>query len=81
MSHSSLSESKEQYPSFPFENGGVSGAIELKRPVKAHCHGNKVPAQEESSDKLLAKKKLCIASAVCLVFMIGEVIGEVQYGL
>lgn len=54
----------------------MSGAIELKRPVGTHCHGPKASACEESVDKLLAKKKLYIASAVCLVFMIGEVIGE-----
>ncbi|KAM4633591.1 zinc transporter 2 [Polymixia lowei] len=72
---SSFPDSKEEYPNFPFENGGVSGAIEMKRPVGAHCHGNKALVCEESGDKLLARKKLYIASAVCLVFMIGEVIG------
>lgn len=54
----------------------MAGAIELKRPVGAHCHGTKALACEDSVDKLLAKKKLYIASAVCLVFMIGEVIGN-----
>lgn len=73
---SSFPDSKEQYPDFPFKNGGMAGAIELKRPVGAHCHGTKAPPCEESVDKLLAKKKLYIASAVCLVFMIGEVIGK-----
>ncbi|XP_034555668.1 zinc transporter 2 [Notolabrus celidotus] len=72
---SSFPDSKEQYPDFPFKNGGVAGAIELKRPVGAHCHGAKALTCEDSVDKLLAKKKLYIASAVCLVFMIGEVIG------
>ncbi|XP_063352024.1 zinc transporter 2 [Pelmatolapia mariae] len=72
---SSFPDSKEHYPDFPLKNGGMSGAIELKRPVSTHCHGPKASACEESVDKLLAKKKLYIASAVCLVFMIGEVIG------
>uniref|UniRef100_A0A3B4X0D0 Probable proton-coupled zinc antiporter SLC30A3 n=1 Tax=Seriola lalandi dorsalis TaxID=1841481 RepID=A0A3B4X0D0_SERLL len=53
----------------------VAGAIELKRPVGAHCHGAKASACDDSVDKMLAKKKLYIASAICLVFMIGEVIG------
>ncbi|XP_008401942.2 zinc transporter 2-like, partial [Poecilia reticulata] len=53
----------------------MSGAMELKRHVGAHCHFPKTLVGEESGDKLLAKKKLYIASAVCLVFMIGEVIG------
>nr|XP_046228748.1 zinc transporter 2 [Scatophagus argus] len=60
---------------FPFKNGGMAGAIELKQPVGAHCHGAKDLACEDSVDKLMAKKKLYIASAVCLIFMIGEVIG------
>ncbi|XP_004568456.1 zinc transporter 2 [Maylandia zebra] len=72
---SSFPDSKEHYSDFPLKNGGMSGAIELKRPVGTHCHGPKASACEESVDKLLAKKKLYIASAVCLVFMIGEVIG------
>lgn len=73
---SSFPDSKEQYPDFPLKNGGMAGAIELKRPVSAHCHGTKALACEDSVDKLMAKKKLYIASAVCLVFMIGEVIGK-----
>ncbi|KAI3363844.1 hypothetical protein L3Q82_001443 [Scortum barcoo] len=72
---SSFPDSKEQYPDFPFKNGSVASAIELKRPVGAHCHSTKALACEDSVDKMMAKKKLYIASAVCLVFMIGEVIG------
>ncbi|XP_065819905.1 zinc transporter 2 [Labrus bergylta] len=72
---SSFPDSKDQYPDFPFKNGGVAGAIELKRPVGAHCHGAKALKCEDGGDRLLAQKKLYIASAVCLVFMIGEVIG------
>uniref|UniRef100_A0A674D9F1 Probable proton-coupled zinc antiporter SLC30A3 n=1 Tax=Salmo trutta TaxID=8032 RepID=A0A674D9F1_SALTR len=71
---SSFSDSKEDYPNFPFENGDVAGAIELKQPVGTHCHENKA-VSEENHDTLLAKKKLYIASIVCLIFMIGEVIG------
>lgn len=73
---SSFPDSKERYPDLPFKNGGVAGAIELKRPVGAHCHGARALAREDGVDKLMAKKKLYIASAVCLVFMIGEVIGK-----
>ncbi|KAI4893407.1 hypothetical protein NFI96_033625 [Prochilodus magdalenae] len=65
--------SKESFPNLPFENGDAAGAIELKRPVGAHCHGNKA-SWVENREKLVAKKKLYIASIVCLVFMIGEVI-------
>ncbi|KAG7234674.1 hypothetical protein INR49_004137 [Caranx melampygus] len=71
---------KEQYPDFPLKNGGVAGAIELKRPVGAHCHGARGWCVGESADKMLAKKKLYIASAVCLVFMIGEEVTGPQPG-
>ncbi|KAJ8270662.1 hypothetical protein GJAV_G00117760 [Gymnothorax javanicus] len=67
-------ESNEGYPNIPYENGDTAGAIELKQPVSAHCHGNK-KVHHETREKLIARKKLYIASLVCLIFMIGEVIG------
>uniref|UniRef100_A0AAY4CGJ9 Probable proton-coupled zinc antiporter SLC30A3 n=1 Tax=Denticeps clupeoides TaxID=299321 RepID=A0AAY4CGJ9_9TELE len=72
--HSSFPDSKEHYPGLPFENGDAAGAIELTRPVGAHCHGSRATC-EETPETVLAKKKLYIASLVCLLFMIGEVIG------
>ncbi|RXN06202.1 zinc transporter 3 [Labeo rohita] len=72
--NSEFSGSKESCPNLPLGNGDMAGAIELKRPVGSHCHGKKA-AFDESHEKLIAKKKLYIASIVCLVFMIGEVIG------
>ncbi|XP_051955085.1 zinc transporter 2-like [Xyrauchen texanus] len=72
--NSEFSGSKESCPNLPLGNGDMAGAIELKRTVGTHCHGNKA-IYEESHEKLIAKKKLYIASIVCLVFMIGEVIG------
>ncbi len=74
-SHSELSGSKESCPNLPLGNGDMAGAIELKRPVGTHCHGQKA-AFDESHEKFVAKKKLYIASIVCLIFMIGEVIGK-----
>lgn len=73
--YSEFSGSKESCPDLPLGNGDMAGAIELKRPVGTHCHGKKA-ALDESHEKLIAKKKLYIASIVCLVFMIGEVIGK-----
>jgi len=72
---SEFSGSKEGCPDLPLGNGDMAGAIELKRPVGTHCHGKKA-ACDDSREKLIAKKKLYIASIVCLVFMIGEVIGK-----
>lgn len=75
---SSSLDPKDQCPTFSLKNGGISCAIELKRPVGTHCHGPGAVAREDRGDKWIAKKKLYIASAVCLVFMIGEVIGKSQ---
>ncbi|TRY98104.1 hypothetical protein DNTS_028467 [Danionella cerebrum] len=72
--NSEFSGSKEDCSNLPLGNGDMAGAIELKRPVGTHCHGKKA-ACNDNREKLLAKKKLYIASIVCLVFMIGEVIG------
>ncbi|KAG5277100.1 hypothetical protein AALO_G00113530 [Alosa alosa] len=38
---SEFPDSKDSYPSMPVENGDVAGAIELRRPVRAHCPGHK----------------------------------------
>ncbi|XP_036398843.1 zinc transporter 2-like [Megalops cyprinoides] len=48
--------------------------MELKHPVGAHCHGDQV-VPGERGEKQLAMRKLCMASFICLVFMIGEVAG------
>ncbi|MGH0124355.1 UNVERIFIED_CONTAM: hypothetical protein FKN15_018386, partial [Acipenser sinensis] len=66
--------SKEVYPNFPSENGNSGTTIELERHVGQHCHG-KATKTVESRETELARKKLYIASVVCLIFMIGEVIG------
>lgn len=63
-----------------YENGDAPVAIELKHPVRVHCHGTKAQCGE-NRDKLEARKKLYIASLVCLVFMIGEVIGKSQVAI
>lgn len=73
---SSSPEPKDQRPSGSLKNGGVSCAVELKQPVGSHCHGPGAVGREDGGDKQMAKKKLYIASGVCLVFMIGEVIGR-----
>uniref|UniRef100_H3AAV5 Probable proton-coupled zinc antiporter SLC30A3 n=2 Tax=Latimeria chalumnae TaxID=7897 RepID=H3AAV5_LATCH len=63
------------FPNFPFENGNAGAtAIELERQVGQHCHGG-TALVSESREKLQARKKLYIASVVCLIFMVGEVIG------
>uniref|UniRef100_A0A8C6TSW6 Probable proton-coupled zinc antiporter SLC30A3 n=1 Tax=Neogobius melanostomus TaxID=47308 RepID=A0A8C6TSW6_9GOBI len=66
---STFPEGKAEFEGLDLPNG----AVELKRPVRSHCHRH-ASHGEESGDKLQARNKLIIASGVCLVFMIGEVI-------
>ncbi|KAJ8399387.1 hypothetical protein AAFF_G00410990 [Aldrovandia affinis] len=70
----SLKQKRLGYPNLPFTNADESVAVELRKTAGAHCHGNRM-ASRESREKKLARKKLCAASIVCLVFMIGEVVG------
>uniref|UniRef100_A0A8C4RZW3 Probable proton-coupled zinc antiporter SLC30A3 n=1 Tax=Erpetoichthys calabaricus TaxID=27687 RepID=A0A8C4RZW3_ERPCA len=71
---SPFAESKEVYQNFPFENGSTATVIELERCANLHCHGRST-SSIECREKLVARKKLYIASLVCLVFMIGEIVG------
>ncbi|XP_061560259.1 zinc transporter 2 [Phycodurus eques] len=78
--HSSFPDSSEHFPDFALKNGGgTAGSVDLPRPAAAHCHRRAAPSAGSEDgggeDAVLAKKKLYIASAVCLVFMIGEIIG------
>uniref|UniRef100_A0A673JEI6 Proton-coupled zinc antiporter SLC30A8 n=1 Tax=Sinocyclocheilus rhinocerous TaxID=307959 RepID=A0A673JEI6_9TELE len=40
-----------------------------------HCHDNSRTLEDREREKKLAKKRLYIVSAVCLVFMVGEILG------
>ncbi|XP_031442317.1 zinc transporter 8 [Clupea harengus] len=40
-----------------------------------HCHDNSHAQEEREREKKVARKRLYIVSAVCLVFMIGEILG------
>uniref|UniRef100_A0A671RTC4 Proton-coupled zinc antiporter SLC30A8 n=1 Tax=Sinocyclocheilus anshuiensis TaxID=1608454 RepID=A0A671RTC4_9TELE len=40
-----------------------------------HCHDNSRALEDREREKKLAKKRLYIVSAVCLVFMVGEILG------
>ncbi|XP_037100351.1 zinc transporter 2 [Syngnathus acus] len=73
--HSSFPDPSERFPDFPLKNGGVAGNVDPKRLAGGHCHHRPVAVAPGGEDTMLAKKKLYIASAVCLVFMIGEIIG------
>ncbi|XP_075054213.1 proton-coupled zinc antiporter SLC30A2 [Mixophyes fleayi] len=49
--------------------------IELGLHGNKHCHSNRAQEDWHSTEKEHARRKLYVASAVCLLFMIGEVIG------
>ncbi|XP_016138043.1 zinc transporter 8-like [Sinocyclocheilus grahami] len=40
-----------------------------------HCHDNSRALEDREREKKLAKKRLYIVSVVCLVFMVGEILG------
>ncbi|CAB1351324.1 unnamed protein product [Coregonus sp. 'balchen'] len=40
-----------------------------------HCHDNSQAMEDREREKQLARKRLYVVSAVCLVFMIGEILG------
>ncbi|XP_019288077.2 proton-coupled zinc antiporter SLC30A2 isoform X2 [Panthera pardus] len=50
-------------------------AIELAAESNHYCHAQKGPDSHFDSKKEQARRQLYVASAICLVFMIGEVIG------
>ncbi|XP_072254877.1 proton-coupled zinc antiporter SLC30A2 [Pyxicephalus adspersus] len=49
--------------------------IELGHQGNKHCHSNRAQGDWHSSEKERARRKLYVASAICLLFMIGEVVG------
>lgn len=40
-----------------------------------HCHDSNRALEDREQEKKLARKRLYIVSAVCLVFMVGEILG------
>ncbi|XP_029427560.1 zinc transporter 2 isoform X2 [Rhinatrema bivittatum] len=50
-------------------------SIELGRQGNQHCHSNRTSGDGYDLDKTRARRKLYVASVVCLVFMTGEIIG------
>ncbi|KAM5181550.1 proton-coupled zinc antiporter SLC30A2 [Mantella aurantiaca] len=49
--------------------------IELGHQGNKHCHSNRAQEDGPSTEKERARRKLYVASVVCLLFMIGEVVG------
>ncbi|XP_026204716.1 zinc transporter 8 [Anabas testudineus] len=45
-------------------NGGVK-----------HCHDNSHAQEDREREKKVARKRLCVVSVICLIFMIGEILG------
>ncbi|KAM5248623.1 proton-coupled zinc antiporter SLC30A2 [Ctenodactylus gundi] len=49
--------------------------LELASQSNHYCHAQTDPSCHSDPKKERARRQLCVASAICLVFMIGEVIG------
>ena len=41
-----------------------------------HCHDNSLAQESREQEKKQARKRLYVVSVICLVFMIGEILGE-----
>ncbi|RXN26501.1 zinc transporter 8-like protein [Labeo rohita] len=52
---------------------GSMSSVEMKNGM--HCHDNSHAREDREREKKLAKKRLYIVSVVCLVFMVGEILG------
>lgn len=51
-------------------------AVELAIQSNHYCHAQKDAGSHPDPKKQMARRKLYVASAICLVFMIGEIIGK-----
>uniref|UniRef100_A0A3Q2ZWN7 Proton-coupled zinc antiporter SLC30A8 n=2 Tax=Kryptolebias marmoratus TaxID=37003 RepID=A0A3Q2ZWN7_KRYMA len=54
--------------------GSVSNHEELQTDAK-HCHDNSRAQEERETEKKNARRRLYVVSVVCLLFMVGEVVG------
>ncbi|XP_024920850.1 zinc transporter 8 [Cynoglossus semilaevis] len=52
----------------------VTHPVESKGDVK-HCHDNSHAQADREQEKKIARKRLCVVSVVCVVFMVGEILG------
>lgn len=43
-----------------------------------HCHDNSHAQEDREREKKVAKKRLRLASVICLIFMVGEILGEAR---
>lgn len=41
-----------------------------------HCHDNSHAQEDREREKIVARKRLYVVSVICLIFMIGEILGE-----
>ncbi|KAG8430634.1 hypothetical protein GDO86_020234 [Hymenochirus boettgeri] len=67
--------SSKDYPSQMFTYISDLNGIELGHQVNQHCHSQRGQEEWNNKEKVKARRKLYIASVVCLVFMTGEVVG------
>ncbi|XP_038614225.1 zinc transporter 2 [Tachyglossus aculeatus] len=69
------------YSGAPWKNGTKpspprgTDAFELAAPSDRHCHDRWSADHHRNEEKDRARRKLYLASAICLVFMIGETVG------
>nr|XP_046274565.1 zinc transporter 8 isoform X2 [Scatophagus argus] len=65
-----LSEERNSYTT-----GGSLPNQEISQINIKHCHDNSHAQEDREQEKKVARKRLYVASVICLIFMIGEVLG------
>nr|XP_020453017.1 LOW QUALITY PROTEIN: zinc transporter 8 [Monopterus albus] len=58
---------------------GSSSSVPMQEAVQGdgikHCHDNSHAQEEREREKKVARKRLYVVSVICLIFMIGEILG------
>lgn len=59
-------------PSIPRgEEPQTDGMVSIK-----HCHDNSHSREDREREKKVARRRLYVASVICVIFMTGEILGE-----
>lgn len=64
-------------PLFCFHSAGNEAILERNGTVGVkHCHDNSHAQEDRETEKKVARKRLYVVSVICLIFMIGEILGK-----
>ncbi|XP_068566731.1 proton-coupled zinc antiporter SLC30A8 [Cebidichthys violaceus] len=69
-----VSNLKNSYTSLASVSNQTAILVDATGGVK-HCHDNSHAQEDRDREKKVARRRLCMVSVICLVFMVGEIIG------